>query len=111
MQRPLKRGRLLRAARDPWSHRLVLEVHLDVHVLAVAACRSAVACISALIFVPIPVMRVVNRCKWLWAYAVPLDYRGLLKPVSSFLGTYASITNTPFSFFILITFFVFLFMM
>ena len=61
MQRPLKRGRLLRAARDPWSHRLVLEVHLDVRVLAVAACRSAVACISALIFVSIPVMRVVNR--------------------------------------------------
>jgi hypothetical protein len=87
MQCPLKTGWLLRTARDPWSHRLVLEVHLDVRVLAVAACRYAISCIFALIFAPIPVMRVVNRCKWLWAYAVPLDYRGLLKPVSSFLGT------------------------
>ena len=47
--------------RDARSHRLVLEVHLDVHVLAAAVRRQAVACIFTLSFLSISVMLAANR--------------------------------------------------
>ena len=61
---------------------------LGANALLVALCRQArFACNFRLFSLPITALMAVHGCQWLWTYAMCLDYHGLLKPASIFLGT------------------------